>query len=133
MDLTRLSVPQRVSIGAMVVVAISAFLPWVSLFGYSVNGIEGDGVITLVLSLAGVAVLLATSGVIGATATTAGKVSQISLIVLAVLVTLVAIIDMNGAAAIGLYLTLFAGLAWTVGAVWALATSGVTATRTPTA
>jgi hypothetical protein len=33
-------------------------------------------------------------------------------------VALVGLIDMNGAAAIGLYLTLFAGIAWLVGAIW---------------
>lgn len=33
------------------------------------------------------------------------------------LVTLIGFLEMNGAAALGLYLTLFAGIAWVVGAV----------------
>jgi hypothetical protein len=37
---------------------------------------------------------------------------------------LAVLIDMNGAAAIGLYLTLFAGIAWLVGAIWQLSTGG---------
>jgi hypothetical protein len=122
MDLTRLSVPQRLSLGSMAVIAISAFLPWVSIFGISVSGIEGDGVITLIVSLAGAGLLVTTAGVIGNEAKTPGKISQISLIVLAALVALVALIDMNGAAAIGLYLTMFAGLGWLVGAIWQVTT-----------
>ena len=35
----------------------------------------------------------------------------------AVLVSLIGLFDMNGAAAIGLYLTLFGGIAWVVGSV----------------
>ena len=31
---------------------------------------------------------------------------------------LIALADMNGAAAIGLYLTLFAGLAWVAAVIW---------------
>jgi hypothetical protein len=38
-------------------------------------------------------------------------------------VALVALLDMNGAAAIGLYLTLFGGIGWLVGAVWELNTA----------
>jgi hypothetical protein len=37
---------------------------------------------------------------------------------------LAVLIDMNGAVAIGLYLTLFAGIAWLVGAIWQLSTGG---------
>ena len=35
-------------------------------------------------------------------------------------VALIGLLDMNGAAAIGLYLTLFGGVAWVVGAAWQL-------------
>jgi hypothetical protein len=51
---------------------------------------------------------------------TPGKASQITLLVLAVLVALVSLLDMSGVAAIGLYLTFFAGVAWVVGGVWQL-------------
>jgi hypothetical protein len=100
-------------------VALAAFLPWVSIFGISALGIEGDGVITLVLAIAGGVVLALTTGLVGPEKTP-GRVSQIGLLVAAALVALVGLIDMNGAAAIGLYLTLFGGIAWVVGAAWQL-------------
>jgi hypothetical protein len=127
MDLTRLTVPQRLSAGSALVVVIAAFLPWVSILGISALGIEGDGVITLILGLAGAAILLFTAGVFGADAKAPGKAVNITLIVLAALVTLIALVDMNGAAAIGLYLTLFAGMAWLGGAIWHLAIAAKTA------
>jgi hypothetical protein len=102
----------------MLVVALAAFLPWVSIFGISKRGIEGDGVFTLVLAVAGVVILALTAGLLGSPRT--GRASPIALLVLATLAALVALLDMNGAAAIGLYLTLFGGIAWVVGAVWQL-------------
>lgn len=122
MNLTRLTLPQRISIASMVVVVIAAFLPWVSLFGISARGTEGDGVITLILALAGIGVLAYSSPLFRAERSP-GKPSQITLIVLAAIVALIGLFDMNGAAAIGLYLTLFAGIAWLVGAIWQLAAS----------
>jgi hypothetical protein len=121
MDLTRLSVPQRLSVGSALVTVIAAFLPWVSILGVSAIGIEGDGVITLILGLAGATILLVTAGVFGAEAKAPAKAINITLIVLAALVTLIALVDMNGAAAVGLYLTLFAGMAWLAGAIWHMA------------
>lgn len=125
MDLKRLTVPQRLSLGAAAVVLIAAFLPWVSVLGISALGIEGDGVLTLILALAGGAVLLFTTGVLDSTVKVPVKVSakaaNITLIVLAALVMLIALVDMNGFAAIGLYLTLFGGMAWLAGAIWQLA------------
>ena len=119
MKLGRLTMPQRVSGVSILVVALGAFLPWVSIFGISKIGIEGDGVITLVLAVAGAIILAATTGLIGSERTP-GRKSSITLLVLAILVALIGLIDMNGAAAIGLYLTLFGGIAWVVGAVWQL-------------
>ena len=87
-----------------------------------VSGIEGDGVITLVLAVAGGVVLAVTAGLFGEPKT-AGKKSQIALLVMSVLVALIGLMDMNGAAAIGLYLTLFGGVAWVVGAAWQLSVS----------
>lgn len=120
MDLSRLSTPQRVSLGAAVAVVLGAFLPWVSIFGVSVRGIEGDGVITLVLALVGGAAVLLTSGAL-TRQLGSRKVGQVFSLVAACLVALIGLVDMNGAAAIGLYLTLFAGIAWVAMAVWDLA------------
>ena len=111
----RLTVPQRVSGVAILVVALAAFLPWVSIFGISANGIEGDGVLTLVLALAGAAILARTTGLVGSPRAP-GRASQIALLVLAILAALVALLDMNGAAAIGLGQTLLGGIAWVAGA-----------------
>jgi hypothetical protein len=119
MNFGRLTPPQRVTGVAMLVVVLAAFLPWVSIFGISATGIEGDGVITLVLGLTGAVILAITTGLVGAPRIP-GRASQIALLVLAVLVALIALLDMNGAAAIGLYLTLLGGIAWVVGAVWQL-------------
>lgn len=118
MDLNRLSAPQKLSLGAIVVVVLGAFLPWVSIFGSSVLGIEGDGVITLVLAIGG-AIVLALGGLIGKARFT-GRKADITALVLAVVTALIGLMDMNGFAAIGLYLTLLGGLAWTAGAIWQL-------------
>jgi hypothetical protein len=122
MNVSHLTTPQRISAVAILVVALAAFLPWVSIFGISALGIEGDGVITLVLAAVGGIVLGLTTGLFGKQKAP-GKKSQVSLLVLAILVALIGLLDMNGAAAIGLYLTLFGGIAWVVGAAWQLSTS----------
>ena len=120
MDLKRLTVPQRLSAGSALVTILAAFLPWVSIFGISAIGVEGDGVITLILGIAGLGGLVLTAGVLGVNLKVPARVADIGLLVVASLVLLIALVDMNGAAAIGLYLTLFAGMAWVAGAVWQL-------------
>jgi hypothetical protein len=102
---------QKIMAASMVVVAISAFLPWVSVLGISAIGIEGDGVITLVLALIALGVLVARSRV-------PNKVVRWTPLVAGGLVAFVGLYDMNGAAAMGLYLTMFAGIAWTAAAIW---------------
>jgi hypothetical protein len=119
MNLGRLTLPQRVSGVATLVVALAAFLPWVSIFGISVRGISGDGRLTLVLALAGAVILALTAGVVESFHKP-DRAFEIALVVLAGVVTLIGLNDMNGAAAIGLYLTLLGGIAWVVGAVWQL-------------
>lgn len=116
MELSRLTTPQRVTAISIAVVALAAFLPWVSIFGISVSGIRGDGVLTLILALLGAAALTVRLGVIGQVKVP-GRVNLVASLVLGVLVALIGLLDMNGAAAIGLYLTLFGGIAWVVGAV----------------
>jgi hypothetical protein len=122
MNFSRLTRPQRVSAVSVAVIALGAFLPWVSIFGISKAGVEGDGVITLILAIVGAVVLLATTGMLRE-GRKPGKASRVVLLILAVIVAIIALADMNGAAAIGLYLTLFGGIAWVVGAVWEMTTS----------
>ena len=116
MDLSRFSTPQRISGIAILVVVVAAFLPWVSVFGFGISGIRGDGVITLVLALVGGVALAVRTGLLAQLRIPA-RAGLITSLVCAVLVALIGLLDMNGAAAIGLYLTLFAGIAWVVGSV----------------
>ena len=117
MDIARLTLPQRITAGAMLVVVIAAFLPWVSVFGIGVSGIRGDGVITLLLALAGLAVLAVTTGLVGGERTPT-RASEIAIVVLGGIVALIGLFDLNSYGAIGLYLTLLGGLAWVGCAVW---------------
>ena len=114
--MSTLSQPQKLAGASMIVVAISAFLPWVSIFGISASGIEGDGVITLVCALIGLAVLALSSHALGA------RIGRTPMLIVSgitgAITALVGLIDMNGAAAVGLYLTMFAGITWVVAVVW---------------
>lgn len=98
-----------VMLGAAVVVIVSAFLPWVSLLGFSRSGLDyGDGVFTLIIGIVGL--LLGWRGWLG----------WIGQGVAATLVAIIGIYDLNQAgnlAAIGLYLTFLAGVVWAIAAV----------------
>jgi hypothetical protein len=83
-------------------VVVGAFLPWVSVLGRSVLGIQADGVFTLVLAAIG-------GG--GAYYFDWNKRAMLVAAVAGGLVTLISLIDLTGFAAIGLYLTLAGGLA----------------------
>jgi hypothetical protein len=102
--------PQRVTAAAAV--AVGVFLPWVSVFGYSKSGVEGDGILTLILAAVGLLLIWrARFGWVGQGA-------------LAALVVLVALYDLNDAgnlAAIGLYVTFLGGITWIVGVFMARA------------
>jgi hypothetical protein len=119
----RLTTPQRVSAIAMIVLAIAAFMPWASLFGISKIGVEGDGIITLILAIVGAGLLAFSTGMVGRPRSP-GRGSQITLLVLALFVSLIGLLDMSGVAAIGLYLTFFAGVAWVISAIWQMARGG---------
>ena len=56
MNVGRLTTPQRISAVSILLTAIASFLPWVSIFGISKLGIQGDGVMTLILAVAGAAI-----------------------------------------------------------------------------
>lgn len=121
--MSTLSPPQRLAGISMIVVAISAFLPWVSIFGISVSGIEGDGAITLICALIGLAALALGSGLLGSRL---GRKPMLIISGIAGgLTAFVGLYDMNGAAAIGLYLTMFAGIAWVVAVVWDVRSGGL--------
>lgn len=100
---------------AAAVVLVSAFLPWVSIFGLSVSGINGDGVITLILALIGLVALAASLGIGPVNLRPAA--TRIIELLAGLLVVLIGLIDLHGVSAIGLYLTLLAGLVWAGAAI----------------
>lgn len=131
MDIARLATPQKISAVSMLVVVVGAFLPWVSVLGINAYGIQGDGVLTLILALAGL-VLLAVTSALFRPDRTQSKVSSIATLVLALIVTLIGLNDTTNFAAIGIYLTLLGGIAWVVGSVWQLASHKGAEPMTPT-
>lgn len=114
--MSRLNQPQKLAAISMIVVATSAFLPWASILGLSVSGINGDGQLTFIASVVGLVVLAAHTGLIST------RISRTVMLIVsgvgAAVAAAVGLFDMNGFAAIGLYLTLFGGLAWVVAVIW---------------
>lgn len=114
---------EKMIAGAAVVTFVAAFLPWASVLGISVNGVDADGKITLVIALIGLigfAVLAFGRG------RRAGRIGQI---VLGALTAIVGVADLHSISAFGLYLTLIAGILWAVAAVAALRGSPARASR----
>jgi hypothetical protein len=111
MKFSEIPVQLRVILGAAALAVVAAFLPWASVFGVSVSGIRGDGVITLILGVGGGGLVLANR---------TGRVT--SLIVeglLGAFVVIVALYHVNDPfGAIGIYLTLLAGLVWLGALAW---------------
>ncbi|WP_181311949.1 hypothetical protein [Nocardioides campestrisoli] len=117
---------QRLSAGSILVVAMAAFLPWMSEWDGNVYGLDGDGVITLVLAVVGGVVLATSAGYVPPkkNAPAPGRGRDVALLVLAGVVGVIALLDLGGSAAIGLYLTLLGALGWLAGAGWQLVSSG---------
>jgi hypothetical protein len=115
------SPPARVSptavavLVASLVVAMAAFLPWESLFVFSVAGTKGDGVITLVVGAIG-------AGLAGIFVKRGSRVLFVGELVLAVLALVVAAVHLNDkTAAEGIFVTFVASLVWLVAAIVGLA------------
>jgi hypothetical protein len=88
---------------AATLVAVAAFLPWISILGSTRSGLDGDGSVTLVLALFGLVLVWRRW---------LGDVVQI---VLATATCAIAVYDLNDAgsfAASGLYLTFAGSAAW---------------------
>jgi hypothetical protein len=101
--------------GAAIVAFLAAFLPWATVAGTSVAGIDGDGQITVLCAIIGLCALTAGRGVgplqFGRRLTLATQSAT------GALVTLVCIPNVSSDSAFGLYVTLLAGCAWVAGAV----------------
>jgi hypothetical protein len=99
---------RNIMLAAAIVTVVSAFLPWVSVLGYSRSGVShgGDGVITLLAGAAGLLLLWR------------GRLGWIGQLVPAAVTFVIALYDLNNAgnfAAVGLYFTFLAGAGWLVG------------------
>lgn len=123
MDLNRgFSTAELLGLGSAIVAGIAAFLPWVTTgveagpveVSASSTGIEGLGLLTLVLAIVAIGVILAMSWEDQGTVAT-GIVG-----VIVVIVGLWKIVDIEGAASpgIGLYLTVLGGLGLAGSGVW---------------
>jgi hypothetical protein len=130
-DLTTLPMMLKVMGTAAAAAAIAAFLPWASAFGVSVTGVSGgDGVITLIGALVGLAVLAAHAG-FGPVRIKPRMFAGIE-IVLGAIVAIIGIVDLSGFAAFGIYLTLIAGVVWVIAAAMTLrGTAGAPAPLPP--
>lgn len=113
--LAQLPTLHKVIGGAAAVVAISAFLPWLSIFGISVIGIStGGGTATFVLASIGLATLAAHWGMGPVRVSEhAFAVSEAVVGLLCLIIALGSIASSRGLATIGLYLTLLASIGWT--------------------
>ena len=97
-------------------VVVGVFLPWVSVFGLSVSGIStGDGKIVLVVAAGALVLMAAAAGLVTWFAVSV-RLANIASLAAAVLCLIVSMVDLNDFAAIGLYLTFIASLAWTIAA-----------------
>lgn len=128
-----LPVSRKTALIAAAASVISVFLPWVSLLGISVSGVNtGDGKIVLVV--AGIAlVLLAVDAGLVSWFNVSRRLVSVASLVAAALCLLIAIVDMNEFAAIGLYVLLLASIAWSVAAVQSLRNKPADAAQAATA
>lgn len=99
---------RNIMLAAAIVTIVSAFLPWVSILGYSRSGVSngGDGIVTLI------------AGIVGLLLLWRRRLGWLGQLVAAAITFLVALYDLNDAgnlAAVGLYFTFLAGAAWLVG------------------
>ena len=115
-------VPHLIAGIASIVVVIAAFLPWATLFGLSVSGINadatGDGIITLILGV------VALSGIV--VSAYGRRWAAILAAILGAAVTAVGIYDWveirdatSLSVGVGVYLTTFAGIVLVLAGAWA--------------
>lgn len=92
---------QKLVVGGAILIVLGAFLPWATVFGISIAGIDGDGSLTLLMGLV--------AGVVALVRPWSRNV-RIGTVLLGSLVALVALADMTSVAGIGIYMTLIGGL-----------------------
>jgi hypothetical protein len=97
-----LETQEKIGLGGSGLAIVGAFLPWATVFGTSIAGIQGDGVLTLI---GGIVV----AGLIWWRPWE--KNTQIGTAAIGVLTVLIGFSAMTSVAGIGIYLTLVGGLA----------------------
>jgi hypothetical protein len=114
MDFSAMPMQMKVILVAVLATILGAMLPWASAFGVSVAGVRGDGLMTLVIAFIGGAFVLATRG-----GSKGAKINAVAQLVLGGLVVVVALYHVTDEfAAIGVYVTLLAGLTWVGALAW---------------
>lgn len=96
---------KKMAYGGVAVASIGSFLPWASVFGTTLLGIDGDGIITLILSI-----ILA----VGIYAIGWERRTILGTIAVGALVTLIPLISLSGISSFGVYVTLIGGVAMVV-------------------
>jgi hypothetical protein len=114
----------KLTLAATCLVLVGSFLPWASVRGNNVYGIEGDGAITAGLAVVGLLFVL-----LGRWASRPGRLA-VAQAILPVLVGIVVIADWTSFAAYGLYLVVGGVGLWLGGATYGL-TQGRTARDAP--
>jgi hypothetical protein len=123
-DLKSWSGPRQIVAGCAAVTFVAAFLPWVAVLGISVSGwTGGDGKITAFLGVVGLVMAFAWWS--------HAKAHGIVQLCCGLLVSFVGLYDMTNFAAIGIYLTLLAGIVWAVASVLMLRRRPGEAAATP--
>ena len=101
--LSRLRTDQKIALAGAVVAAVGSFLPWATFLGTSIGGLQGDGVITLLLAIVA-------AGITTIEPDAVEKWNSAIVGGCGVLIVLVGLVSLTGAAAIGLFLTIIGGL-----------------------
>lgn len=115
----RLNMQQVIAGGCALVIAIAAFFPWVSLFGVYTIGLQGDGVLTLIIALIALATLIVQAWSRVVLMPTVGVDTVLT--TAATVCLLISAVDMNQYAASGLWMTLVMSVAMTAVSGFALA------------
>jgi hypothetical protein len=115
----RLNTQQAIAGGCAIVIAVAAFLPWVSLFGVYRIGLQGDGALTIIIAGIALATLAAQAWSRVVLMPIVGVDTVLT--TAATVCLLISAVHMNQYAALGLWTTLIASVAMTAVAGFALA------------
>lgn len=122
---------QTMTLVAMGVVAAGSCLPWASVLGFNVSGLEGDGVLTLFGAAVGLLLFALSRPRQSKKPKVGQKANHITGIVISALSLLIALNAHSSFAAIGLYLTIAGSGVWLYAAIKALRSLPAAASTAP--